>query len=159
MTKPNTCCFTGHHLLPAEEISEIEHCIEKQVQRLMEQKVFCFAAGGAIGFDTIAAQVILKLKQIYPEVKLILVLPCRNQSAKWKLEDKNKYEEILSNADQIIYTSEHYWKGCMQKRNRYLVDMSTYCIFYLTKAAGGTSYTVRLAQKSGLTMLSATEFD
>ena len=35
---------------------------------------------GALGFDTIAAQAVLSVKETYPEVKLILVLPCENQT-------------------------------------------------------------------------------
>ena len=34
-----------------------------------------FGAGGALGFDTLAAQTVLDLKKDYPQIKLILVLP------------------------------------------------------------------------------------
>ena len=41
----------------------------------------------------------------------------------------------------------------MFERNRKLVDMSTYCICYLTKATGGTAYTVKYAKKKNLQII------
>ena len=76
---------------------------------------------GALGFDTLAALAVLELKQQYPQIKLILVLPCRNQTREWKEADIQKYEWIKSKADKVVYTSEHYYNGCMQKRNRHLI--------------------------------------
>lgn len=113
-------------------------CIEKGYQY--------FGAGGALGFDTLAANTVLELKNIYPHIKLILVLPCKEQTKGWKQYDIDEYERIRSKADKVVYTAEHYYNGCMQKRNRHLVDNSSLCICYLTKETGGTAYTVRYAR-------------
>lgn len=98
-----------------------------------------------MGFDTLAAQTVLKLRTKYPEIRLVLVLPCKNQTERWSAENKAVYEKVLSAADEVIYTSQAYFKGCMHKRNRYLVDHSNICIYYLTENTGGTAYTVNYA--------------
>ena len=116
-----------------------------------------FGAGGALGFDTLAAQIVLSLKETYPTIKLILVLPCLSQSDAWSLEDKSIYENIKGRADKVVYTSRDYTRGCMHKRNRHLVDNSSVCICYLTEKTGGTAYTVDYAKKNGLLVVNTAE--
>ncbi len=100
-----------------------------------------------------AAQAVLELKKLYPQIKLILVLPCKTQTYGWSRENIEIYEKIKKACDKYVYTSDEYTSGCMQYRNRYLVDHSGYCICYLTKNSGGTAYTVRYAEKKGLKII------
>lgn len=123
---------------------------------LIEQGYRYFGAGGALGFDTLAAQAVLRLRERYPQIRLILVLPCLNQTRGWPQADIDTYEEIKRCADKVTYTSEHYFRGCMQKRNRHLVDNSSACICYLTKPTGGTAYTVDYARRMGLRIINVT---
>lgn len=53
--------------------------------------------------------------------------------------------DIKERADKVVYVSQIYTKGCMHKRNRYLVDNSSVCVCYLTENKGGTAYTVNYA--------------
>ena len=110
-----------------------------------------------MGFDTLAAQTVLDLKTDYPQIKLILVLPCLSQTDSWSSEDKDKYEYIKANADKVVYTSREYTKGCMHKRNRHLVDNSSACVCYLTEKTGGTAYTVEYANSKGLFVINTAE--
>ena len=82
-----------------------------------------------------------------------MVLPCRSQIRGWPQADIDIYEEIKRRADKVTYTSENYFRCCIQKRNRHLVDNSSICICYLTKPTGGTAYTVNYARRCGLQIL------
>jgi uncharacterized phage-like protein YoqJ len=146
----NTCCFTGHRNIPAGDYEFISNQLEGEIINLIKKDVIYFGAGGALGFDTIAALAVLKLKVKYPQIKLILVLPCKEQADKWSWDDKKLYNKILYKADKIKYTSEHYTRHCMFIRNRHLVDNSGYCICYLTQNTGGTAYTVSYAMQNNL---------
>lgn len=148
--REQTVCFTGHRNIPPECISGVSERLNEQVIKLIEDGYRFFGAGGALGFDTIAAQTIIKLREQFPHIRLILVLPCLSQAASWSTKDQEIYEEIKQRADKIVFTSEHYFRGCMQKRNRHLVDNSSICVCYLTENTGGTAYTVRYAQTKGL---------
>ena len=112
-----------------------------------------FGAGGAMGFDTVAALTVSELKSVYPNIKLILVLPCKNQTRGWNEIDIQKYEWIKSKADKVAYTAEHYYNGCMQKRNRHLVDNSSLCICYYTGQKGGTESTIEYAKKRKMVII------
>ena len=153
--KDKTCCFTGHREIPLLDLSRITRKTRETVLSLYSRGVRYFGAGGAIGFDTIAAETVLELREtLCPEIKLILVLPCRDQTRGWKNErDLRRYAECLRLADKVVYTSDEYHRGCMHKRNRHLVDQSAYCIAYLTKPSGGTAYTVDYAEQRGLVII------
>lgn len=148
--KEMTCCFTGHRDIPEERFAWISRRIEHTITELVGRGVIYFGAGGALGFDTIAALAALKMKARHPQIKLILVLPCREQADRWRGEDRALYQAILRRADKITYVSEHYTRDCMLARNRYLVDHSRHCVCYLSQSGGGTAYTVAYAVKNGL---------
>lgn len=148
--KELTACFTGHRYLPAEQAGVISCRLEKTLTAYIEKGYRYFGAGGALGFDTLAAQTVLKLKEKYPYIRLILVLPCRSQTKGWRQDDMALYEDIKLQADKVVYTAEAYTQGCMLKRNRYLVDNSSLCICYFTGKSGGTAYTVHYANKQGV---------
>ena len=131
--------------------------LEKAVIEAIEQGYRYFGCGGALGFDTLAAQTVLRLREIYPEIRLILVLPCRDQTRGWKQADVAEYDRIMKAADKVTYTSEQYYSGCMHKRNRHLVDNSSLCICYLTEQSGGTAYTVNYARSQGLKIINVAE--
>lgn len=148
----NTCCFTGHRIIPSGEKETIRNLLETAIEKAIQDGYRFFGAGGALGFDTLAAQTVLTLKQQYPHIRLILVLPCINQANGWKQADIDEYERIKSLADKVVYTSTEYTYGCMHKRNRHLVDNSSLCICYLTKVSGGTAYTARYAESKKISV-------
>ena len=54
--KDKTCCFTGHRKLPTEKLNKITDELEKTVIGLIADGYRFFGTGGALGFDTVAAQ-------------------------------------------------------------------------------------------------------
>ncbi|MBE6680151.1 MAG: DUF1273 domain-containing protein [Ruminococcaceae bacterium] len=152
--RSNTCCFTGHRDISAISYHELMQRLEPMIMRLIKNGYKYFACGGALGFDTFAAMYIASLKMRGFDVKLVLILPCKDQTAKWSEYDKQVYSGMLSRADEVIYTAESYYNGCMQKRNRALVDASTVCICYLSNNnSSGTRQTVEYARSKGLPII------
>ena len=152
-SKEKTCCFSGHRDIIVTDHSDIAYQLELKIFDLICQEFTRFYAGGAIGFDTIAAKTVIKAKKIFPHIKLNLILPCKDQDKKWEKADKDEYKEILSKADHIEYVSERYTRACMFLRNRRLVDSSIVCLCYLNKNKGGTAYTVEYAINRGLQII------
>ena len=139
--------------MPPEQLKEITRRLKDTITDLIGHGYLYFGAGGALGFDTLAAQTVLELKKTYPQIKLILVLPCETQTRGWESCDVATYEEIKAQADKVVYTSKEYARGCMHKRNRHLVDNSSVCICYLTEQSGGTAYTVQYAESKMLDVI------
>lgn len=155
--KQRTVCFTGHRKIPPEQQQKVVRRLRNTIVELIDIGYKYFGSGGALGFDTLAAQTVLSLKTDYPEIKLILVLPCLSQADKWSQNDQKVYEEIKGQADKIVYTSREYTRGCMHKRNRHLVDNSSVCVCYLLETTGGTAYTVEYARSKKVRVINTAE--
>ncbi len=149
-----SACFTGHR-----DLSESEKTLSERLYALLEklvteEKITDFYAGGAVGFDTIAAKCVLRLREKYKQVRLHLVLPCPNeeQTRGWTASQKYEFKIILSRADSVEYTSDHQYRGCMGVRNARLVERAdAHCICYYDKTRkSGTGQTVGMAKKKGL---------
>lgn len=151
--RAKTCCFTGHRSLSSEEKLKAAVRLRRVIEEQIKAGVVFYGAGGALGFDTLAAQTVLEMKKEYPQLRLILVLPCENQTRGWRSEDIAAYEDIKRRSDKVVYVSREYTLDCMHRRNCHLVDHSGTCICYLTKGIGGTAYTVDYAQKKGLRII------
>ena len=142
--KINSCVLTGHR-----EIFEgfDAEKLEKTLKEIIKKGVFIFYNGGATGFDLISAEILLKLKEENEKIKLILCIPCPNQEKYYSEENKKKYDEIVNKADKKILINDHYFRGCMNKRDTYMADRGDMMIAYLKKQNGGTAYTVKYYQK------------
>lgn len=152
--KNQVACFSGHRKLP-QNCDELRAKLKKEIISLIECGVVFFGAGGAWGFDMLAEEMVLELKEDYHHIKLILVLPCppEQQTLKWNSVQRQRYYEILERADKVKILSPQYTDDCMFARNRHLVDNSAYLVCYLREQSGGTAYTVGYAKKQGLQVI------
>lgn len=151
-------CFTGHRSVKVT--NELISQLNKTLTDLIENGATDFYAGGALGWDSIAAEAVLKLREVYPYIKLHLVLPCSSdeQTAKWNDTQKAKYQNILNAADKVEYTSEHYYDGCMKVRNARLVELADCCVcYYDNRSRSGTGQTVRMAKNKGISVINLSE--
>ncbi len=148
-------CFTGHRKLHVG--AKLEKALADTLTELIEKEnVTTFYAGGAVGWDTVCEKAVIRLKKKYPFIRLVLILPCpaEEQTKFWNDEERALYYKILRYADAAECVSAKYFKGCMKLRNERLVLLSDKCVCYydgVTK--GGTSQTVRIAEKCGLEII------
>ncbi len=147
------CCFTGHRYIEPSLLPLLRARLRKAAEDLALGGIGGFICGGALGFDTIAAETVLRLKNRLPELTLTLVLPYRGQSDRWSRADRERYAAIMDMADEVICLSEEYTPYCMIKRNRFMVERSSVCVCWLTQASGGTAYTVSYAASRGLKVI------
>lgn len=148
----NTCFFTGHRTIPESKIKEIALCTREQIYRHIAKGYRYFVCGGAVGFDTISAMQVARVRAGGEEIFLILALPCRDQTAMWKnTEMLRLYQRIKGMADDIVYVNDLFFKGCMKERNQFMVNRSSACIAYFNgHRTGGTAQTVRMAQQRNI---------
>ena len=144
------CCFTGHREIPNDKIVALKIRLDETIDSLLAEGVTTFRAGGALGFDTLAALTVLAKREKEPSIRLELCLPCKDQTRGWDDRSVEIYNFILSRADKVTFLHESYTKSCMLERNRFMVDGSDVCVAYCKNPdspRGGTSYTVRYAKK------------
>lgn len=151
--RAKSCCFTGHRTIPKAEEASVRNRVALAVLALYHKGYRTFIAGGALGFDTIAAEIVLALKERYPELSLLLVLPSGDQASRWRGAARAHYDAIKARADEVICLADRYYDGCMQARNRHMVSLSSACIAYMTRPYSGAGQTVRMAERAGLTVI------
>lgn len=158
----NVCAFTGYrpHKLPFggdeqhPDCKKLKHKLFCEILRLTREGVNVFISGMAQGVDTWAAEIVLQLKTTLPSrnLRLWAAIPYDKQNDAWSDSAKERYQEILSRADKVEYVSHEYTRGCLQKRNRFMVDAATHLIAVYDGQPGGTQSTIEYARKKGLTI-------
>lgn len=150
--REKSCFFTGHRSIPDDK-ETIFVALKNHISYLYSIGVRDFHAGGALGFDTLAATTVIDLKRFHPGMRLVLNLPYHNQTFGWNAVNVKRYEYIKSNADEIIYTYDgevtdgYDTRKYLLKRNCDMVDCSKYGIAYFTGGKSGTGYTLKYAKK------------
>ena len=143
-TRNITCFFTGHRTLDTKIIQPL---LRNEVERAYIAGYRYFGAGGAIGFDMIAAEEVLYAKQKHTDIRLILVLPYPDYRNKWQPDDIERMDNIMRKADKIVYVRDFYTRDAYYARNRRMADYSSRCICYKTKDTGGTAYTLSYVER------------
>lgn len=149
----STVCFTGHRTIPESDRSGIIISLQQVMEDAFRMGFRRFLCGGAVGFDTIAALEVLAFRESHPSVRLIIAVPCRSQPLYWPLRDREIYQSVLDRANEVRILSDHYYNGCMQARNHYMVNHSSLCVCYMKQMKGGTWSTVRYAMHRGIRII------
>ena len=153
-----TCSFTGHRRIAPSHEKKLRELLCRAVKYAYDNGCRKFIAGGAVGFDTLAALTVLLLRRSHPEIRLHLILPAPSQTRGWPQDEITLYEQILAQADSHRFVSAAYYNGVLQMRNRALVEVSDICVAYLRSShGGGTAYTAALALKKGLRLINVSE--
>lgn len=159
MGKTHTCCFSGQRKLPKEKIERIMIRLDCEVENLIGQGVTTFISGGALGFDQVAASLILVKKEMGKNIRLVFVLPYKNQEKNWSTGQKKLYRSLLAEADELFYISEERQNDCIKKRNCYMVDHSAYCICASIYPLSGADQAVLYAKEKGVKVINVADND
>ena len=144
------CAFTGHRLIQAEEALKIEKTLDLVLEKLIGEGLTECLCGGAVGFDTLAAQAVLRK---HDRLKLKLILPCEGQEARWNEKQQAVYRAIRAQADEVEVLFPVYVTGCMHARDRALVEQADQIVTFYRGRPGGTGYTLRLAREMNKTII------
>ena len=163
--KNQTVCLTGHRPkgLPWGYDEEKDICkkfkkhLRKTFRKIIKKGFTNFYTGMAEGFDMIATEILISLKRKH-KINIWAAVPCKNQEAKWKLSQQERYHNILKECDKIIILSDTYTKTCMQERNRFMLENSNLVIAYFSGKASGTGNTIKLAVKQNLEVINTFDY-
>ena len=132
-----------------EEYKRFENALIEEILKLINDGCRTFYSGMAMGFDIIAAETVLFLKNAYKDIniELVCVLPFEGQSDSFSNIWRQRYYDVLENCDRKIILSDDYFAGCYQKRNEFMGDNCDYVLTWYDGKAGGTRNTIDYAAK------------
>ena len=145
-----TAAFTGHRWYDSSRKHSVRKRIEECVREAYRNGITNFISGMAIGFDLLAAELVLSLKQECPAITLTAALPFGEQASRFNERNKSRYYKCLSQADDIVILSNDYTAKCYLERDRFMVEHSSLLIAcYDGRNKGGTFWTVNYAARIG----------
>lgn len=139
-----TVCFTGHRTYDGSRNSELNAAIRELYARGYRN----FLCGMAVGFDLIAAECALSLRDELKGLQVIAVVPFKDMQSRFSQSQCALFERICEEANEVIILATQYSPSVYMARNNYLVDNSSAVISYFTGEKGGTAYTIHRAVKS-----------
>ena len=161
MERERTCCFTGHRpeKLPWGSDEGGPRCValKERLRDMLEEAYRAgyrhFISGMARGTDLYFCEAALALRDEQPGITVEAAIPCEEQAARWPEEERQRYFNLIGRCDLETMVQHHYARGCMLRRNRYMVDRSSRLIAVYDGMLGGTMYTLTYAMKQGLEVL------
>jgi len=158
LEREKTCCFTGHrpNKLPWGTDESDPRCIalKKQIRQALERAYLRgyrhFICGMAQGADFYFCEAAQDLRDNWPGVTVEAAIPCETQAASWSEADRERYFRLVGLCDFETMVQHHYDRGCMLRRNRYMVDHSSLVIAVYDGTLGGTMYTLTYATRRGV---------
>ena len=152
MSQAATAAFTGHRFVYASLREHVKKRLTRAVLDAYGNGIRNFISGFAIGFDMMAAEVVVSLKQTYPDITLTAAVPFKGQSCRFNFYDRKRYDRwLLEMADEVIVLSESYYPRCFLDRDEFMVNNSSMLIgYYDGREKGGTFYTIRKAMAQNI---------
>lgn len=149
--KAQLVAFTGHRAIPVPMQVEVRRRLKAAVSLAYSQGNRRFLCGMAMGFDSLAAEIVLSLKEDLPEIRLVAVVPFSGQACRWSSIERKRYHQLMRQADEVVVLSVNYYPGCLLRRNDYLLEHSHQVIAYFDgQLKGGTYYTCKKAKRCGM---------
>ena len=152
------CCVTGHRPKGFPFPYDTDNLyyntyldiLGDTVEELMYEGYTHFIYGTADGVDLDFASIIVSLSNKFEGIILESALPYPLRTP-IKYTESDEARNALVNKSQIItVVSSRYFRGCMQKRNRYMVDKSDLVLaVWNGEESGGTWDTINYARKKG----------
>lgn len=112
---------------------------------LRKKKPDSVISGMALGWDQAFAQAAINLG-----IPFTAAIPCLGQESRWPQPSKTKYHQILEQARTTHLCFKGSWaenRGCMQVRNRWMVDNAHSVVALWDGTSGGTANCVKYAEE------------
>ena len=159
--RQESCCFTGHR--PAKlpwkfnesdpRCRELKRRIADAVETAYLEGYRHFLCGMAQGCDLYFCEAVLALRTQYPDITVEAAIPCPTQADTWPAAQRERYRRLIDACNLETMVSEKYTSGCMQRRDRYMVDHASLLIAVFDGTTGGTQYTMQYAMSRGVDII------
>lgn len=157
--REQTAAFSGYRpqKLPqgctVEVQSELFLLLQEEIHRSYLNGYRVFIHGMMSGWDILAAEAVLSLRDDHEGLHCVSVAPFKRgyfANNNWNPEWKARALQVYRQSDLAFSLSEHYANGTYYARDRYLVDHASLIIVFFDGKPGGTQYTCDYAAKGGL---------
>ena len=124
--------------------------LEQEIRRAIDRQFTTYISGMAKGVDVVAAEIVLRLREQVPQLKLICALPHPGFGLRWEGGWTERFQRVLEQADLTRCISKEFSYASYQVRNEWMVHHSSMVIAVFNGGRGGTKNTLDYAKKIGV---------
>ena len=141
MLEWKSCFFIGHRDADERLLPRLELVIDRLIR---EEGVRYFYVGGYGGFDRLAAAAVRRMKQKYPDITLMLVLPYHPAELPTEAPDgfDGTYHPV-----GLESTPKRY---AIVRANKIMVDSSDWLVCYVRHGSGNSRKLLEYAQRKNV---------
>ena len=133
--------FCGHSKIADKET--VRKRLTAEISELLLDGYRKFYLGGYGDFDNLAAAVLSELKEVYPDMERLLIIPYIDREYNTAQYDGTMYPP-LENVPK---------RFAISRRNKWMVDQASVVIAYVDHDWGGAAKTLEYAVKKGLQII------
>ncbi len=133
------CTFFGH-----KECYGLDgQVLLRTIEELIAQGVDTFYVGNQGQFDSAVYNCLKQLRKEHPHIRICVVLA-------YLPTEKNEYDDM---SDTMYPEIEGHPKFAIERRNRWMIEASDYCLCYINHTWGGAYKFAKLAKQRGKTVI------
>ncbi|TQR19691.1 SLOG family protein [Psychrobacillus vulpis] len=128
----------------------VKKAIKNQFIALIDEGLEWIILSGQQGVETWTAEVVLEMKEEYPDLKFAIITPFLDQEKNWSELKQEKYRSLLSQADYQTSLTKRPYEAPWQfiEKNKFLLRNSDgILIVYDEENEGSPKYIKNLAAK------------
>jgi uncharacterized phage-like protein YoqJ len=123
----------------------VKEWLDDAVEQAYQDGYRHFLCGMALGCDLYFCEAVLRLRDRHKDVLLEAVIPCPQQADRWSFAQQQRYRRLCALCDLETVVQSYYDRGCMLRRDRYMVSRCNRIIAVFNGTSGGTMQTLRYA--------------
>ncbi len=137
------CCFFGHR----DIFDSVDDFLYNKICELIEKEnVTEFLVGDHGDFDKASSSAVRKAKLIHGNIKLTLVRPYFSDELN---NNKDFYKTLYDDVVIPAEAAQSHFKAAITNRNKWMIDQSDFCIFYVLRENGGAYTALKYAKEKG----------
>ncbi len=107
-------------------VNFIKKALRARLLSLLDDGLEWVIVSGQLGVETWSIEVVIELKEIYPQLKYAIITPFLDQEKNWNDLKKEKYQSLLTKADFQISVTKKPYEGPWQfiERNKFVIRNS-----------------------------------
>lgn len=132
------------------KIRVLKKVIRETLIPLIEDGITWIVIGGNLGVELWAGEVVIDLKEEYPEIQLAILFPFEGWGENWKEANQTVLGKVKAGADYVNATSHQPYQNPSQLKNHtaFLLQKTAACLLiYDEEFKGKTEYFLKDARK------------
>lgn len=132
--KDKTCFFIGDRFIDEKNIDHVLKRLNEEIDALIEKGVTNFISCAQVGFDMIAASMVLAKREMGQAIRLILMVDRFDRETIWSEERKRLHDKLFCEADEVHFVDHHDTNDMIKKRLEVVTKRANYCIYRLNNS-------------------------